>query len=199
MSAAAQAPTEPAARRGRGRSKKLDAGIARATLKVLVQRGTSEFSMERVAREAGCSKSSIYRRYGTKENLILEAATYLLTPGDPPIGAHGILAWLINSRVEQLSHPAYVIAAGMLMDEAARGTELGRRYLAEVYEPLRRARIAVAQRAVACGDFRPDADLDLLLDAISGTLLFRFGHRLEPDADLLGRLEAFLAGGVGRG
>jgi AcrR family transcriptional regulator len=197
MNAAKSGSVELKERRGRGRSRKLDAGIARAALKVLVQRGTSGFSMERVAREAGCSKSSIYRRHGTRENLILEATVYLLTPGDPPIGAHGILAWLIESRVEQLSHPAYVVAAAMLMDEAARGTELGKRYVAEVFEPLRRARTAIAQRAIASGEFRPDADLDLLLDAISGTLLFRAGHRPEPDAALPERLEALFASGVG--
>lgn len=187
----------PTERRGRGRSKKLDAAIAAATLKVLVQRGISGFSIEGVAREVGCSKTSIYRRYGTRENLILEAAIYLLTPGDPPIGAHGMLAWLIESRITQLSHPAYVAAAAMLMDEATRGTELGKRYIAEVFEPLRRKRIAIAKRAIAAGELRPDADLNLLLDAISGTLLFRTGHRAEADAQLPERLAAFFANGVG--
>ncbi|HEX7491973.1 MAG TPA: TetR/AcrR family transcriptional regulator [Candidatus Limnocylindrales bacterium] len=196
MSPADGVSVEPARHRGRGRSKRLDVGIAQAALKVLVQRGTAGFSVVQVAREVGCSKSSIYRRHGTRENLILDAANCLLNPGSPPIGVSGTLGWLIDSRVEQLSNPAYVVASAMLIDEAARGTELGLRYVAEVFEPLRRARIAVAQRAKVSGEFRPDADLDLLLDAISGTLLFRAGHRIEFDAQLSERLVALFAIGV---
>jgi AcrR family transcriptional regulator len=197
MSPTGEGSVESAKRRGRGRSRKLDAEIARAALDILVKCGTSGFSIERVAREVGCSKSSIYRRHRTKQDLILEATIYLLTPGNPPIGAHGMLAWLIESRVGQLRQPAYLVAAAMLMDEAARGTELGRRYVAEVFNPLRQSRIDIARRGIASGELRPDADLDLLLDAISGTLLFRTGHLSELDESLPSRLAVLLADGVG--
>jgi AcrR family transcriptional regulator len=113
---------------GRGRSKKLDAAIARATLAVLVRAGPSGFSIEAVAREVGCSKSSIYRRYPTRESLILQAAIDLLGPSDPPPSDTGLLDWLVQNRVNQLAQPAFVLAATMLMDEAARGTDLGTRY-----------------------------------------------------------------------
>lgn len=181
---------------GRGRSKKLDAAITEATLRLLGRDGPSGVSIDAIAREVGCSRSSIYRRHASKEALILDTSMELFGPPVERIEGH-LLESVTAIRAGSFHETASALAMTMFMDEAIRGTELGRRYLAEVFETLRRDRMAVLSEAVQQGEIRADADIDLLLDAVSGTLLFRRAHHVEPEPDLSARLARLLLDGVG--
>jgi AcrR family transcriptional regulator len=174
----------------------LDAAITAATLRLLARLGPSGVSIDAVAREVGCSRSSLYRRHASKESLILAAALGQFGPQAVPDDG-GSLEWVTRSRAESFREPAFVLAVCLLMDEALRGTELGRRYLEEVFGPLRLERAGFLSKAVANGEIRPDADIDLLLDVISGALLFRAAHHRETESDLADRLTAMLLDGVG--
>jgi AcrR family transcriptional regulator len=181
--------------RKRGRSKKLDAAITEATLRLLSRDGPSGVSIDAIAREVGCSRSSIYRRHGSKEALILAVSMEIL--GEPVERVEGHLLESVTAiRAGSFHETASALAMTMFMDEAIRGTELGRRYLSEVFLTLRQDRMAILQEAVEKGEIRADADIDLLLDAVSGTLLFRRAHHLEPEPDLSVRLAALLLDGV---
>jgi hypothetical protein len=82
------------------------------------------------------------------------------------------------------------------MDETIRGTDLGRRYFEEAFGPLRLERAEFLSRAVTNGEIRSDVDIDLLLDIVTGTLLFRAVHHPNLETDLPEKLMAILAGGV---
>ncbi len=159
--------------RRRGPSKKLDAAIAEATLRLLGRAGPGGVSIEAVAREVGCSRSSIYRRHSSKESLILEATVDRLGPRDAGARTGRLLESVIRNRLASLREPAFVLAWTVLMDETVRGTDLGRRYFEEAFGPLRLERAEFLARAVAGGEIRPDVDIDLLLDIVTGTLLFQ--------------------------
>jgi AcrR family transcriptional regulator len=182
--------------RRRGPSRKLDTAIAEATLRLLGSAGPGGISIDAVAREVGCSRSSIYRRYPSKESLILAATIERFGPRDS--GAHDgrQLESVIRNRAASLREPAFVLAWTVLMDETIRGTDLGRRYFEEAFGPLRLERAEFLSRAVANGEIRPDVDLDLLLDIVTGTLLFRAVHHPKAEPDLPERFMAILAGGV---
>ena len=60
-------------KRGRPRSAEADAAIERATLELLPEHGLRGLSMEEVARRAGVSKATLYRRFPSKKELV-EAA-----------------------------------------------------------------------------------------------------------------------------
>ena len=182
-------------RRTRGPSKTLDAAITAATLRLLARLGPSGVTIDAVAREVGCSRSSLYRRHASKESLILAAALGQFGPQAVPDDG-GSLEWVTKSRAESFTEPAFVLAVTLLMDEALRGTELGKRYLEEVFGPLRLERAGFLSKAIANGEIRPDADIDLLLDVVSGTLLFRAAHHREREDDLPERLTAILLHGV---
>lgn len=183
--------------RRRGRSKKLDAAIAEATLRLLSQFGPAGVSIDAVARGVGCSRSSIYRRHSSKESLILEATVNQFGPHE--FGAQGgrLLELVIRNRAASLRESAFVLALTMLMDEKLRGTELGKRYFEEAFSPLRLERAEFLSRAVANGEIGPDTDIDLLLDIVTGTLLFRAVHHPELEDDLAQRLTSMLLRGVG--
>ena len=149
-----------------------------------------------MAREVGCSRSSIYRRHETRESLILAATLDRFGPRDSGAQDGRLLESVIRSRAASLREPAFVLAWTVLMDETVRGTELGKRYFEEAFGPLRLERAEFLSRAVANGEIRADVDIDLLLDIVTGTLLFRAVHHPNMELDLPARLMAILADGV---
>jgi AcrR family transcriptional regulator len=56
-----------------GRSARVRAAAITATLAELAESGYSALSLESVARRAGVHKTTLYRRWGTREDLVLEA------------------------------------------------------------------------------------------------------------------------------
>jgi AcrR family transcriptional regulator len=68
----AKTSTAPRRRPG-GRSARVRAAAIAATLTELGERGYSGLSLESVARRAGVHKTTLYRRWGTREELVLEA------------------------------------------------------------------------------------------------------------------------------
>jgi AcrR family transcriptional regulator len=61
------------ARRPGGRSARIRTSVIAATLAELAASGYSGLSLESVARRAGVHKTTVYRRWGTREQLVVEA------------------------------------------------------------------------------------------------------------------------------
>ena len=83
------APTRPPRRTGagpakRGRPRRADAdeAILAATLELLAEAGVAGLSMDVLAQRAGVGKATIYRRWDSKEALILDALRMTAT-ADP--------------------------------------------------------------------------------------------------------------------
>ena len=60
-------------RRRRGPSSRVRAAAIAATLAELADGGYAALSLEKVARRAGVNKTTLYRRWGTREELVLDA------------------------------------------------------------------------------------------------------------------------------
>jgi len=67
---------------GRPRSQEADAAILDAALELLIERGAQATSIEQVARRAGVTRATVYRRFPDKTRLLV--ATVEATYGDPP-------------------------------------------------------------------------------------------------------------------
>src|SRR5215208_2339383 len=76
-------PTE-APRRGRPRRADADQAILTATVELLGEVGVAGFSMDLLAQRAGVGKATIYRRWPSKEALMLEAMRTVVTPVSAP-------------------------------------------------------------------------------------------------------------------
>src|SRR5699024_8956102 len=70
--------------RGRPRDEQKEAAILAAVMDLVAERGYDTVSFEEVARRAGCSKATIYRRWSTKEQMVVAAVQATTSSGAKP-------------------------------------------------------------------------------------------------------------------
>jgi AcrR family transcriptional regulator len=192
---------EPKRRAGRQRSLTLDSDILEAALNLLAEVGPVRLSVDQIAKEVGCSRTTVYRRWPSLESLLLDALAKLLgeldasMPTDPVSG--DALRSVVRGHVLYQNDRRVPPLAAVIGAETSRQTELGRRFLDEVFMPSRARDAAALRKGVERHEIRADTDVDLLLDVVTGTMLFRETFGPRPDADLGERLLDLLVRGVG--
>jgi AcrR family transcriptional regulator len=163
-------------RGGRPQDRSLDDVIRRTTLQLIEDVGYHRMTMDAIASTAGVGKATIYRRWRSKEDLLVslidEASHDLLEVPDTGSLRHDLQIFLA-SLVAVLNSPggrASRALLGVLPNEPA---------LAEAYQrgPLARWGAAYAEvfdRAAARGEVGPEAGASLAAEAGSGVLLQRW-------------------------
>lgn len=176
MSAADTSRAEPSpAPRGRPRSKELDASILTATLELAAEVGINGMSMDDLAQRAGVSKASIYRRWPSKELLVIDALRSAMGPLDAvdtgDVG--GDLRAILGDLVERFSSKDRMRdILPHLIEVATHDPAL--RVELDAYTQLRRVPMrTILERGVARGEISPDVDLDTLIDALLGPIIYR--------------------------
>ncbi|MFC8229783.1 TetR/AcrR family transcriptional regulator [Streptomyces sp. NPDC057287] len=185
-------------RRGPGRPRQ--AHVTRAVLDAVVdlvaESGMSALTMDAVAARAGVSKPAMYRRWPTKQDLVIAAAESRIGPlAVPDMGDfRAELRALLTSRMEAYRRPGVDrLLAGVIGAAAEAGAEPGayRAYTARVMSETRH----LLERGVARGDVRADVDVDAAATLVAASLAFRMvGEQRLPDevlvesvVDLIGR------------
>ena len=106
MTATDAAGEAPSAERrpGRPRDIRADAAIRQAAIEVLADKGPGGFTVDEVAARAGCGKATIYRRWPSRANLLLDTAHSMgLEPEPVDTGSvRGDLALLITQLAGKL-------------------------------------------------------------------------------------------------
>lgn len=164
------------ARRGRTRDEGKDRAIVQAMLAMLVEHGFDGASFEKVAAAAQVSRATIYRRWTSKEALVIHAADLLLRYDETqrPDNRPGLAALKdkIAAFAAQLRDPFKARVLAVLIAEAS-----GRPRLAELLTQLERDRrepmVRSIAEAVRLGEIRPPDDVDEAIDAIVGPVYFR--------------------------
>jgi AcrR family transcriptional regulator len=108
---------------GRPRDSGRDLAILDATLSLLAEVGYEQLSMEAVAGRSGAAKTTIYRRYRDKAELVAAAVERRAPSKPPPTGGeslredvHSLAAWLAWSISEQDVGLLGALFAGMRKD-----------------------------------------------------------------------------------
>ena len=219
-SAGGAANGEGEAPQGRGRPRQLDPAareemILDAMERVMVRSGLHGASMAAIARQAGMSKRTLYRVFGSRADLFEACvrrirATYVrplrAEDRDLPVGARlcKLLAPDI-ARAEQRTRGAILQA---VVAEAPRHPDLARAFLREGPEEARRLVRAELERALGRGEIGvddPDAAARLLVDMAHENPIDRLIDPTRPPptpTEMTARAElavrVFLRG-VGRG
>lgn len=147
-----------------------------ATLAELGVSGVEGLSVERVAVRAEVNKTSIYRRWPTREELIVAAleqatASVVATPTDTG-SLHGDLLALLKRVSEFLMHPTSraILGAGTSEHADSRIAMLARERLgAQAMMPVQ----VLVERAKARGEWRSDLKGELLIFALVGAVIHR--------------------------
>ncbi|MSW29982.1 MAG: TetR family transcriptional regulator, partial [Actinobacteria bacterium] len=154
---------------GRPRDPRLDAAIIDATVELLTERGYNELSLAAVAERAETTTAAIYRRYGSKSELVTKAV--FRTDGDDVVADTGDLeadlATMIRWSVEKLQRPAALAAIIGLLGESKSERKKN------VVESRSATQLTTGrlERAKAAGELRSDVDAALLASLIDGPVL----------------------------
>jgi AcrR family transcriptional regulator len=189
-------------KRSRGRpgggSEAIIHAILEATLAELGRGGYARLSVEEIARRSGVNKTSVYRRWPTKGELV-RAALSSLRPRDraaPDTGAlRTDLLELLRRTVAKLSSPRGKSIIRLLMAEG--DAELGA--LARKMREKQHAEDAVVfERAVARGELPRRTDTSLLLELLTAPVLRRLfiAHARVDDEYMARVVDVFLHGVV---
>ncbi len=166
---------ESPARRGRPRSKEFDESILRATLELAGELGINGMSMDEVASRAGVSKATIYRRWPSKEILVLYALQTAVAPLDDV--DTGELVEDLRQYLHQLL--SKMRTRGRMNDvlphliEAATHDPALRSAVDDYIRSRRAPMRVVLERGLERGELPPDVDIEILLDALLGPVLYR--------------------------
>jgi AcrR family transcriptional regulator len=167
--------TEPARRPGRPRSAAADASIVRATLELLLEGGYRALTMEQVRARAGVGKATLYRRYGSKQELVAQAIRHLNVPIPLPDTGDVRADILAVARSVQAGaeRVAFATFAPRLLAESAGDPEMHAIFYENLVAPRRAVMADVLRRGVARGELRADLEVELAIDILTGPWVYR--------------------------
>ena len=190
--------TEEARRPGRPRSAAADSAILQATLELLLDTGYRGLTMEQVRARAGVGKATLYRRYGSKEELVAAAVRHLNQ--EIPVPDTGTVRDDILAVAGSVLAAATRVGAATFMPrmlaESAGDPEMHRIFYENLVAPRRAVMAAVLRRGVERGELRPDLDVELAVDLIGGPWVYRLlisGGKL-PEVGPEGLVDLVLSG-----
>ncbi|MBT2510217.1 TetR/AcrR family transcriptional regulator [Streptomyces sp. ISL-98] len=204
-----QPPTTPPSRTGRPRSLEADAAILVATRAALVELGWSKFSMGDVASRAGVAKTTLYRRWANKNELVVDAVAVLFDELELP--DRGSLTADIEGVVLQFSalleRPETKTALMAVVAESTRDEALRERIRSAIVDRQKCLVLLGRERAQARGELpyedspaQAARNADLIFDVIAGAVVHRALVSAEPvDAEWASSFTMLLVSGLTSG
>ncbi|AOR32028.1 TetR family transcriptional regulator [Streptomyces fodineus] len=171
-----------AGRTGRPRSTAADTAILAATREALVELGWSKLTLGDVATRAGVAKTTLYRRWAGKPELVCDAVAELFDELELP--DRGSLAADIEGVVLQfaaiLARPEAKSGLMAVVAESTRDDALRERVRASIVERQIRLVLQGRARAQSRGELPPEPDpeesartVDLIFDVVAGAVVHR--------------------------
>ncbi len=163
-----------APRRGRPRESRCDEAILNATVQILNEGGAANLSIDGVAQRAGVGKATIYRRWPSKEALVLDAMT---SDRDQPVmpdtgRLRDDLEAYFFAMVERINTMRHSDVLPHLIEAACWDVTV--RASLERYITTRRLPIEEAlARGAARGELAASADHAIIIDALLGAVTYR--------------------------
>ncbi|MFE1198787.1 TetR/AcrR family transcriptional regulator [Streptomyces olivaceoviridis] len=172
----------PARRTGRPRSAAADTAILAATREALVELGWSKLTLGDVATRAGVAKTTLYRRWAGKNELVVDAVAELFDELELP--DRGSLAADIEGVVLQfaaiLARPEAKSGLMAVVAEATRDDALRERVRASIVDRQMRLVLEGRARAQCRGELPPEPDpgesartVGLIFDVVAGAVVHR--------------------------
>ena len=186
--------TEQAPRPGRRRDPAVDKAILTATLDTFAEEGYAGVSIEGVAARAGVGKATIYRRFPSKAELVVEAMRVgaCLTDHLPDSGdLRADLEAMLRVMVERLGGPDGSVLLAFAA-ERIRHPELSAEFQRSVIGAKRAHMQALVAAAVERGELPAGTDVQLVAEAGPAFIWHHALNGLPLTDDLPGRVVALV-------
>jgi len=159
---------------GRPRSAASHQAILKATLELLAEAGFEAMSIEAIATRAGVGKTTIYRRYSSKDELVADAIESMreemLIPDTGNLWSD--MDALIENAAQITLTPLGRQTVAMIISSASSNPEFAQIYWEKYLQPRRQSFAIVIERAKARNEVPTDLDAGLVFDAMSGIMLY---------------------------
>ena len=166
--------------------------ITRAVFRELAKNGYARLSMEAVARRANVGKAALYRRWPSKQDMVVallsEVGIEIASAPDTGTLA-GDLRGYFGHAERILRHPLTSRIIPDLYAEMNRNSGLAAAIRAQMQNPKRRKGEEILIRAMSRGEIKDNIDREMALDVMAGPLYWRLMITREPgDPGYLDRL-----------
>ncbi len=145
-----------------------------ATLELLSEIGFEAMSIEAIAARAGVGKTTIYRRYSSKDELVADAIESMreevLIPDTGTL--RDDMDALIENAAQITFTPLGRQAVAMIISSASSNPGFAQIYWEKYLQPRRQAFDIVIERAKERHEIPTDLDSGLVFDTMSGIMLY---------------------------
>jgi AcrR family transcriptional regulator len=189
---------------GRPRDARADQAIIESTLEVLARVGIGAMSVEEVALRAEVSKATIYRRFESKDALIVASLASLNSelPADPPVGplrevlVRVFESWWASHRTSQSAR-----LFPQLFGHARSNPELFGQFYDQVIEPRRDFFRALLRQGISNGELKTSTDVELVTTLLISSSVYTLhlraaGRDVAPGSSAADFVDAVLAGWI---
>jgi AcrR family transcriptional regulator len=176
---------------GRPRRPETDRSIQEAALRLLREGGPAAVTVEAVSTRSGVAKTTVYRRYADRDEVLRAALTAAIgTPGEP-LGTtpREKIRWALDQTWRQM---AEVLGPGGLAAIVGDADPSFTSLFRKVLDPYQAALKDLIRADMAAGQLRPDLDPDVVVTLLTGAYLGELVRRgrvagtfLERCVDLL--------------
>lgn len=188
-----EAATADSPRRGRPRDARADSAILTATTQVLAEDGWAGLTIEQVAARAGVARTTVYRRYATREELAVAAVATLFphqVTGLPPTATKDVpldrtrtyaaIRQFANALQQPLASAAYPSVIAAAHSNPRLRAAVDEQILAPMQAMIRGLLQDSVVAGVAPAAAASDEQTALIFDLVAGAMVHRFLIRQEP-------------------
>ena len=160
------------------------AAVLGVTGQLLFERGFGGATVDEISRRSGVAKTTIYRHWPTRTDLLRDACSTLSTPLDTPDTGRfeADVKALMTNLAYLLRSAKWTSVLPSIIDAAERDAGI-----ADMYSKLQQGYSApfktVIQRALRRGELPTNTDAAMLIAALTGPLFYRRWFSREPLTD----------------
>jgi AcrR family transcriptional regulator len=176
-------PAPTAGRRGRPPQPATEAKILVATREILAEGGVRSLTMEGVAARAGVAKTTVYRRYRSRDDLALAVLIDMVrtvTAGPELADVRAELVQILRATLVVLRTTLMGRVMQGLVSELAVNPRLSQAFREQVVALRVEEVAAVLARGAERGQLRPDLDVGLVHELLFGPIYYRLFLSGEP-------------------
>jgi len=164
--------------RGRPRDPAADKAILRAALELFVEHGIEGASFEQISRRAGVARTTVYRRWSSREDLLAQAMEVAREAPERTLTAAArvppkrMADQLINALSEMATKRDYLKTVAKLVGSVPDSPKLMSVYWNTYLIPRRRMVAEIIGLARERGAIPRGTDSEILLDMIGGAIMY---------------------------